>query len=135
MFFVLCSCDISRLMVWWEFRFDSMWCSLCIIVNLLGDSSSLFLWVLEGFMLIVGKICCLVILWFSLSLVLLVFLNFLKMIVLLVDLVLIIVVVMMVSDLFFLMLCVVFRKCLGGYNVVELILLDRIWFDVGDVLL
>lgn len=86
-------------------------------------------------MFIVGKMCLFVILWFRIILELLVFLNFLKMILFIWLFVLISVVVMMVSELFFLMLCVVLKKCFGCCNVFVFILLVRILLDDGIVVL
>lgn len=51
------------------------------------------------------------------------FLNFLKMILFILELVLMRVVVRIVSDLLFLMLWVVLKKCFGGYSVDVLMLL------------
>jgi len=65
-------------------------------------------------MLIVGNSCLLVSWWLRCSFMFLVFLNFLKMILFIFELVLISVVVRIVSELLFLMLCVVLKNCLGG---------------------
>lgn len=66
---------------------------------------------------------------------LLVFLNFLQIMLFMWLLVLISVVLMIVSELFFLMLCVVLKKCFGCCSVFVLILFVSILFDVGIMVL
>lgn len=112
--------------IWWRMY---IFCRIFFLIN------NFFFCVLDFIILIVGKMCLLVSLWLRIILELLVFLNFLKIILFIWLFVLMRVVVIMVSDLFFLMFWVVLKNCFGCCKVFVLILLVRIFFEDGIMVL
>lgn len=132
---VLCILLIRNFIVEILFMGWRILCSIYIFFSLFFDVSRFLWWVLDLLILMVGKICFFVIWRFRCNFWLLVFLNFLKIILFIFELVFISVVVSMVRLLFFLIFCVVLKKCLGFFSVWVLILLVSILLEDGMIVL